>query len=127
MARVLVVDDVPDLRRVYALLLAATVHEAITVSDGAAALKAISEDPPDLVLLDLMMPDLEGFSVLAALRKCEQSGCRVLPVIVLSALDDERSRSRAAELGAVRYFVKGRVKLQSILGQVAHLAGSSDR
>src|SRR5687768_14875237 len=92
MARVLVVDDMPDMRRVWALMLVAAGHEAITVSDGSAALTVISESPPDLVLLDLTMPEFDGFHVLETLQKRERSGSPVPPVVVVSALDDERSR-----------------------------------
>ncbi len=99
--RVLVVDDEPVVRDVlsrYLLREGFTVTEA---ADGSAALAAVEEVSPDVVLLDLMLPRLSGLDVLRALRLNGD-----LPVIILSARASERERIQGLQLGADDYVVK---------------------
>ena len=99
--RVLVVDDEPVVRDVlsrYLLREGFTVTEA---ADGSAALAAVEEVSPDVVLLDLMLPRLSGLDVLRALRLNGD-----LPVIILSARASERQRIQGLQLGADDYVVK---------------------
>ncbi|HZQ39109.1 MAG TPA: response regulator [Dehalococcoidia bacterium] len=77
----LVVDDDPDIRGVLVLILAGEGWRVITARDGQEALGAIAADPPRLVLLDLSMPIVDGWAVLATLRE----RCIDVPVIVLTA------------------------------------------
>lgn len=98
---VLVVDDLDDARE---LARRALEQEGLRVSeaaDGAAALTALAEDAPDLVLLDLSMPGMGGLELLTQLRRTS-----ALPVIVLSGRQDETDRVLALELGADDYVVK---------------------
>ncbi len=102
-ARVLLADDNADMRRyVQALLTPRWRVEA--VADGAQALEAIRRELPDLVLTDVMMPGLDGFGLLAALRADERT--RSLPVIMLSARAGEEARVEGLEAGADDYLVK---------------------
>lgn len=103
-ARVLVVDDDPANRDVLAQELELLDLEPQTVADGHAALALLAVDPPDLVLLDVMMPGIDGFSVLAEIRG--DPALRHLPVVMISALDDLASVVRAVELGADDYLTK---------------------
>src|SRR5687767_5093215 len=125
MARVLVVDDRPDLRKVAAMLVQAAGHEAVTASDGAAALEVVSHDPPDVILLDLSMPEVDGFEVLEALQDRARSGNPPISVVVLSALDDEKSRVRATRLDAARYIVKGESTFLDVLRDVTEQCSRS--
>jgi sigma-B regulation protein RsbU (phosphoserine phosphatase) len=72
--------------------------------DGCIALEKVEADPPDLILLDIMMPGMDGFQVLARLKS--DSNFREIPVIVISALDDMKSVIRGIELGAEDYLSK---------------------
>ncbi len=101
MTTVLIVDDDPHLRRTLAIGLAAYGYEARVAADGRAALHLILEGSPDLVILDLGLPDLDGIDVLRQLR--QTSG---VPVIVLSARTDSLDKVEALDLGADDYVTK---------------------
>ncbi len=101
--RVLVVDDEPDVRALVAsaLTYAAFGAETIEAGDGEEALEMVRDAAPDIVVLDLAMPTLDGFSVLQELRRSS-----TLPVIVLTARGLEQDKIRGLELGADDYMVK---------------------
>jgi DNA-binding response OmpR family regulator len=101
-ARVLVADDNPDILFLLRTNLDAAGFETITVTDGELALRAIEEQHPDVLLLDLMMPVLDGWGVLERLE--EQASD--LPIIVVSASDSAANIQRATELGATGYVTK---------------------
>jgi PAS domain S-box-containing protein len=102
-ARVLVADDNADMRDYVSHLLASR-YRVEAVADGQAALARIQADPPDLVLSDVMMPRLDGFGLLAAIRSDEK--LRGLPVILLSARAGEEARIEGLRAGADEYLVK---------------------
>jgi PAS domain S-box-containing protein len=100
---VLVADDNADMRQ-YLVRLLAERYRVIAVPDGRAALAAIEERIPDLVLTDVMMPNLDGFGLLHELRS--DSKTRTLPIILLSARAGEESRVEGMEQGADDYLIK---------------------
>ena len=100
-ARVLVVDDEPIVREVVARYLARAGYVVDTAADGDAALAAFDAMPPDLVLLDLMLPRRDGFEVFAGLRRRSPT-----PVIMLTARGEETDRVLGLELGADDYVAK---------------------
>ncbi|HET9254830.1 MAG TPA: SpoIIE family protein phosphatase [Pseudonocardiaceae bacterium] len=102
-ATVLVVDDNPDLRRYIAGLLA-PFWRVVVVGDGKAALAAIRDEAPDLVLTDVMMPNLDGFGLLRALREDPETA--TIPVVFLSARAGEESAIEGLDAGADDYLVK---------------------
>jgi adenylate cyclase len=102
--RILIVDDEPlnvDLLEQELELLG---HDTITASDGAAALQILTRQPLDLMLLDIMMPQLDGYEVLARIKSDVE--LRHVPVIMISALDQLESVVRCIELGAEDYLPK---------------------
>jgi DNA-binding response OmpR family regulator len=100
-ARVLVVDDDVTVREVVVSYLRADGHEVVEASDGAAALQEMRERPADLVLLDLMMPGIDGIEVCRRLRAMGD-----VPVIMLTALGAESDRVVGLESGADDYVTK---------------------
>ena len=101
--RVLVADDNPDMRTYIGRLLGAH-WDVDIVEDGNSAIEAIRKNPPDLVVTDAMMPGLDGFGLLAAIRN--DPGLRDLPVIMLSARAGEEARIEGLEAGADYYLTK---------------------
>ncbi len=101
MARVLVVDDDLTVREVVASYLRAAGHDVDEAGDGLAALEAMRRRPADLVVLDLMMPELDGRETCRRLRSAGS-----VPVILLSALAGEESRVDGFEIGADDYVTK---------------------
>lgn len=101
--RVLLVDDARSSLDV--LVEALQGHHLLSVAlDGESALRSIADSPPDLVLLDLMMPRLDGYEVCKRLR--EQPATRDLPIIFLSALGEAKSKARGFEAGGTDYITK---------------------
>jgi len=102
--RVLVVDDDPIIRGLVVGQLANDGHDVLEASDGRAALDQLRIEPLDVVLLDIEMPDLDGFAVLRALADDERFG--EIPIIVLTARDAADDAVRALELGATDFLRK---------------------
>jgi PAS domain S-box-containing protein len=101
--RILVADDNADMRQYIERLLRAD-YDIESVSNGAEALEAARRNPPDLVLSDVMMPELDGFGLLDALRCDEHT--RLVPVVLLSARAGEEARTQGIGAGADDYLVK---------------------
>ncbi len=101
MTRVLVVDDEPQLLRALRINLLARHYEVDTAADGTAALAAAARHPPDLVILDLGLPDLDGIEVIEGLR-----GWTKVPIIVLSGRADPEGKVQALDRGADDYVTK---------------------
>jgi signal transduction histidine kinase/DNA-binding response OmpR family regulator len=114
-ARVLVADDNADLRDYLRRLLAVS-YEVETVADGAAALASARARPPDLALVDVMMPAMDGFALLRALR--EDSRTRAMPVLLLSARAGEEATIEGLRAGADDYLVKP-FSANAVLARVA--------
>jgi PAS domain S-box-containing protein len=116
--RILVVEDDAKMRRVLELLLSG--HWTVeTAADARAALKAMRENPPDLVLTDLLLPGMDGFDFLRQLRA--EAGSRTLPVIVISGLTEESDRLKALEAGAQDYLIKPFSERELLLRVTTHL------
>lgn len=104
MNRIYVVDDEPDMVELLATVLKGEGYDVETYTDGRAALARVLEDPPALLLLDLMMPDLDGFELLKLLR-LDSRGKNVV-VLVVSARTGHRAQLETLQLGANAYIYK---------------------
>ncbi|MCC7353133.1 MAG: response regulator [Anaerolineae bacterium] len=103
-AKILVVDDDPDIRTLLRLVLMSSGFHVTLAEDGDQAIRRVAEDLPDLVLCDILMPNLDGYETLAALRSNPSS--RGLPVLIISARGESQAVKRALDAGANGYFVK---------------------
>jgi two-component system, OmpR family, phosphate regulon response regulator PhoB len=102
--RVLVVDDEPDITALVAYHLAKGGYRVSTAANGPDAIRAAREERPDLVILDLMLPGISGYDVLAELRRMEET--REVGVILLTSRREEQDRIRGLSLGADDYLTK---------------------
>jgi two-component system phosphate regulon response regulator PhoB len=102
--RILVVDDEPDITALVAYHLAKAGHRVSTAANGPDALKAAREERPDVVILDLMLPGVSGYDVLAELRRRDET--REVGVILLTSRREEPDRIRGLSLGADDYLTK---------------------
>ena len=124
-AVILLVDDEDQLRRVMRDLLERQGYTVLEAADGAKALAEVDRSNPDLVILDLNLPGVDGYTVLAQLRSREVT--RNLPVIVLTAKGDEENEVRVLELGADDFLTKPfraralAARLQATLGRIRAL------
>ena len=103
-ASILVVDDNPDNRDLLVRHIQSQKHVAVTADNGQDALQLLKTQPFDLVLLDIMMPGMNGFEVLEHIKR--EPHLQTLPVVVVSALNELESVGRCIELGAEDYLVK---------------------
>jgi DNA-binding response OmpR family regulator len=99
--RILIVDDEPRYLRLLEANLRTEGYEVVTAQDGVQALDVFSAHPIDLVLLDVMMPRLDGFGVCQRLREFSN-----VPIVILTARGEEQDRVRGLDLGADDYLVK---------------------
>lgn len=125
MGRVLVVDDHEDIRRTLARLVTSCGHEAVAAPDGEEAIVSATENPPGLVIVDLMMPRVTGFDVLRALRSDPRT--RTVPIVVFSALDDPEFVEQAMSLGANDYWVKGSFNVESLSSWLSYYLSDGNR
>jgi two-component system phosphate regulon response regulator PhoB len=103
-ARILVVEDEPDILELIRYNLTKAGHVVVCAASGTDALRRIHAQPPDLVVLDLMLPDMDGFEVCRALRQDARTA--KLPVVMLTARDEEADIVTGLELGADDYLTK---------------------
>jgi len=100
----LVVDDEDAIRTVLRLILVRAGYDVTEAESGEGALRKVREEKPDLILLDVMMPGMDGFSVCERLRADPETAD--LPIIMLSARTDSRSRRESRRVGATKYLTK---------------------
>lgn len=124
MTRVLVVDDEAPIRRALQIGLRAQGYDVLVAADARTALDACREDDPDVVLLDLGLPDRSGFDVLRELRRWSE-----IPVIVVSARHGSTDKVDALDLGADDYVTKpfGMEELMARLRAAVRRAGATDQ
>lgn len=104
--RVLLVEDEPNIREAMRFILARDGWDVAIHADGATAAGRIAADPPDVVVLDVMLPNMSGFDVLRAVRGADAAGAADLPILMLTARGQERDRALAMSLGVTGYMTK---------------------
>ena len=121
--KILVADDDSRNRKLLETLLHADGYIVASVGSGQATLDAVALDPPDLILLDLMMPGMDGFEVVRRLKG--DTGARDIPIVMVTALDDAGSRMRLLAAGVADLISKPvdrwqlKERLQRLLGSAA--------
>lgn len=102
--KILVVDDEPDVVRILSKSLMANGFEVITANDGLECIAKVENEPPDLILLDNIMPNMDGQAVLEKLKASKET--EEIPIIMVTALADEKDITGAQKDGAIEYVVK---------------------
>ncbi|TAN52507.1 MAG: adenylate/guanylate cyclase domain-containing response regulator [Betaproteobacteria bacterium] len=136
-ARILVIDDTPANVKLLADLLTVKGYEVATAPNGEEGLKRLAEQRPDLVLLDVMMPGLNGYEVCRAIRADPSTG--VLPVVMVTSLDPAQERIKGLEAGADDFLskpinqaellarVKSLLRIKSLYDQLGELNASLEQ
>jgi class 3 adenylate cyclase len=117
-AKILVVDDTPQNVKLLSDLLRAKGYAVVTAADGVTALARLTEDAPDLILLDIMMPGLSGYEVCAKIRA--DPATALLPVVLVTALDPQQERVKGIEAGADDFLSKP-INQQELFARVRSL------
>ncbi len=119
MQRILVIEDDRFLRKAAEAALRRHGYTVLTAADGQTGLQVAQAEHPDLVLLDLIMPGMQGFEVLKLLK--EDASTTSIPVIILSNLGQDADVKRALEAGAVDYLIKANLALDMLVERVRAL------
>lgn len=119
---IVLADDEADLRAVYGACLREAGYDVLEASDGREAVRLVVDRRPDLLLLDVWMPVLNGFEVLEQLRGVPE--CVTLKVVMLSNLSDSDSRLEGFSVGVADYWVKG-LPLLELVSRVASILASA--
>jgi signal transduction histidine kinase len=116
-ARILVVDDHPDNLDLLEVVLERQHYNVFRAASGTEALNCVEVVAPDLILLDIMMPDMDGYEVCEHLKKNTET--QNIPVLFISALNDARDKVRAFQVGGMDYITKP-FQIKEVLARVAH-------
>lgn len=116
--KILLIDDDPDTRSIYGELLTEAGYEVSFASDGEEGLNKILEGGYNLILLDIMMPKIDGMQILKKLQETSPKEFNG-PVVVLSALDQDHIIREALNLGAKGYLPKPRLSPDEVLAKIA--------
>ena len=102
---VLFVEDDPSVAQMYKLKLELDGYQVAVAADGEAAVQMATQDPPDIIFLDIRLPKLDGLAVLEALRADERT--KAVPVVILSNYSERELVERGLRLGALEYLITG--------------------
>jgi DNA-binding response OmpR family regulator len=104
--RLLLVEDDLELAEMYRTKFELDGYAVTIASDGGAAFTEMAQDPPDLIFLDIRLPDIDGLDLLARIRSDERF--QWIPVVILTNYDDPEFRQRGAQLGTLDYLIKAK-------------------
>lgn len=121
--KILVVEDEPEFRDAIRMRLESAGYDVIEAADGLAALELARKSPPDLILLDIMLPKLDGYKVCRLLKFDEQY--RHIPIVMLTARSEVADRSTGMSVGADVYLAKP-CKSQKVLDAISGLIGATE-
>lgn len=116
MAKILFVEDDPLIVKIYSTRLTADGHQVLSAENGEVGLKVAEESLPDLVVLDIMMPKMDGFGVLEKLRADPRLA--KIPILVYSNLAKEEEMARAQKMGATEFIVKANLSPTEMIEKI---------
>ena len=119
MKTVLIIEDEPTLQKMLSVALTQEGYEVKNALDGEIGLKLAREIKPELILLDLILPKVDGFEVLEELKKNDST--KEIPVIVLTNLESAQEIERALLMGATTYLVKANYDLKDIVQKIKEI------
>lgn len=116
MAKILIIEDDPLIIKIYMTRLLADGYQVLSADNGEDGLQKAQKEMPDLVVLDIMMPKMDGFGVLEKLRTDEKM--KQMPILVYSNLAAEEEVARAKKLGATEFIVKANISPTEMVAKI---------
>ena len=114
--RILIIDDEPNVRKVLSILFKSNGYEVVAADDGDVGLETAKKEKPDIIILDVVMPTLDGYSTCMLLK--EDPEVQNIPVIMLTARDTNKSKYASESFGA-EYYLSKPYESEELLGLVA--------
>ena len=114
--KILIIEDEATLQKALQEVLTAEGYNTLSALDGLRGLEMAREENPELILLDIILPKMDGFEVLEALKSEEKT--KSIPVIILTNLSDVSDIQKALDLGATTYLVKADFSLEDVIKKV---------
>lgn len=121
---VLTVEDQPNIRRLITYVLTKVGYKMMQAEDGESAVHVLQHTIPDLILLDIRMPKMDGFELLTLLRRYEAATS--IPVVILTSLNTPRDLDRALEMGVVDFLTKP-IEPRTLVERVLQILGPPER
>ena len=118
--KILIIDDEPPILEMYKEKLTQEKHEVVTAAEGEAGLKKAKEAKPDIILLDLIMPIVNGLDILKQLK--EDSSTKDVPVYLLTNIPEDSGATKGKQLGAAGYLFKAETEPAKLADFIAKLA-----
>jgi len=119
--KILLIEDDPFLLNMYSTKFELEGFDIIAANNGKDGLKNIFDFHPDVVLLDLLMPKMNGFEVLENIKKSNSEDIKKIPIILLTNLNQEEDIKRGMELGAVDYLIKAHFMPSEVVGKIERI------
>lgn len=116
MAKILFIEDDPLINKIYSTRLKADGHEVYTSENGEEGIKLAEEVLPDVVVLDVMMPRVDGFAVLEKLRANEK--LKLKPILMYSNLNNEEEIKRAMQMGVTEFLIKANLSPTQMVNKI---------
>lgn len=123
--KILLVEDNPQLREIYSIMLETSGYDVETASDGPRALQQVLVRKPDIVFLDIMMPGMSGLEVLEALRSKPEYNCQSAKIVLLTNLGQDDRIDEALEKKADGYIVKAEINAEDLVEVINSLSEPS--
>ena len=124
MTKILLIEDDIEILNLYKTAFSIEKFDVVTAGDGEEGLRKVKEEKPSLILLDIMMPVLDGFQVLLRLKA--DAATSYIPVIVLTSLADVRDAQSCLYMGAIKYLIKSESTPKQIVDIVKETLGLKD-
>jgi len=121
--KILLIEDDPIIIRMYKIQLKKSGYEVAVAGTGKEGLEKSSSEKPDLIVLDLVLPEMDGFKVLEKIKNNPQT--KHIPVVVLSNLGKEANIQRGVDLGASAYLIKAQLKPSQVLEKIKQILNST--
>lgn len=121
MKKILFVEDESALQRAVTQILGEGGYQVLSALDGDAGVTLAKQELPDLILLDLILPKMDGFKVLEELKK--EPATQKIPIIILTNLEGSQDVEKALALGATTYLVKTNYKLEEVMERIKQFIG----
>jgi DNA-binding response OmpR family regulator len=123
-AKILIVEDDPLMSRVYQRIFKLEGYEIVTAQDGEEGLKKATETNPVLIMLDIMMPKMNGLDILQKLKS--QDSTKTIPIIMLTNLAGQEDAKKVISMGAAKYKVKSEYKPSRVTNMVKEVLNSQN-